>query len=109
MKKLLVPSIQITPFVALLLLGAFILMQTPSQDVDAASFIPVKQRMATTTVVGPDTTVTLFSARTSCTSRVISTVDGSNTPINFLTGDPSGGDLSSTTLALSNGLYQAGS
>ena len=71
--------------------------------------------VATTTEVGPDETITIFTGVNSsgikkqCSSRVISTTDGSNTPITFLLGDPTNGDIASTSLTSVIGQYQAGS
>lgn len=59
---------------------------------------------ATTTTVGPDTNVTIFSKKTSCTSRIITTNYGA---IRFTTGDVTG--FGSTTLANGNGMVQAAS
>jgi hypothetical protein len=69
-------------------------------------------QMATTTVVGPqDASDTIFSAKSdnSCKSRVV-TVPGSATGgINIIFGDPTNGDISSTTLSGAIGHYQAAS
>lgn len=67
------------------------------------------QSIATTTTVGPDTVVTIFSAKKSCTARAISVTGGGGIPVHFLTGDPTNGDLASTTLSGVTGNIQAAS
>ena len=90
----------------------FIVLQ--SQNVEGSSFTgsAAVQSIATTTTVGPTgvgVATTIFQNKPSCTGRSITTGGGEGVPIRFLTGDPSGGDLSSTTLTMVNGLIQAAS
>jgi hypothetical protein len=67
------------------------------------------QRVATTTQVGPDEVLTVFTANSSCVSRVISTVDGTGQGITFTTGEPTNLDFASTSLTFQSGHFQAGS
>lgn len=77
-------------------------------NASAPSGLPATQRVATTTEVGPDIQVKIFS-RTNCEARVISTTDGTGMGVRFTMGDPLNGDLASTTLSQLNGHWQAGS
>ena len=53
-------------------------------------------QVATTTAIGPDEVITLFSDTENCKARVVSTVAS---PIMLIFGDPVNGDLASTTLS----------
>jgi len=70
---------------------------------------------ATTTVVGPLNAVTIFDGVNSagipkrCSSRVISTTDGSGQAIQILFGDPTNGDIASTSLSEFVGNLQSAS
>lgn len=68
--------------------------------------VPAIQTTATTTQVGPQETKTLYAKNDACSSRVIRTqaVD-----IYLLFGDPTNGDLASTTLSGTAGFTQAAS
>lgn len=98
---------------ALVLLIAFvgIVNIQPTQDAvaSAPSGLPARQTIATTTQVGPDNNVTIFSNRASCSSRIISTTDGNNVQIHVLFGDPVNGDIASTSLTEAVAHIQAGS
>lgn len=93
----------------LALVAFLIVLQVQQAEGSAFTGGVAKQSFATTTVVGPQSKVTIFSAQPSCTARTIALSDGTGTGIRFLTGDPSGGNLSSTTLTGVVGLNQAGS
>lgn len=68
------------------------------------------QSTATTTVVGPQSKITIFSATKACTARAIGINDGTGVGIRFITADPAGvSSISSTTLTTQIGLSQAGS
>lgn len=98
--------------VGLLFMGMIaLLVITQSQKAEAGAFTgsAAVQSVATTTVVGPQSKITIFTANKSCTARTISLSDGTGVGIRFLTGDPAGGNLSSTTLTGTVGLMQAGS
>lgn len=71
----------------------------------APSGVMTTATVATTTAVGPQQNVRLFSA-TNCNSRIISTVAS---PIMLTFFDPSNGDLSSTTLSGTKGVLQPAS
>jgi len=62
--------------------------------------------VATTTAVGPQEKKTVFASNTSCTTRVLSTVGQA---IMVLYGDPTNGDLSSTTITSMAGHWQGAS
>ena len=62
--------------------------------------------IATTTAVGHQEKKTVFSANTSCTTRVLSTAGQA---IMVLYGDPTNGDLSSTTITSMAGHWQGAS
>lgn len=105
-------SFQIIGFVLAAFLFAYALIWlTPVQNVDANGFIglPTTSAIATTTVVGPEETVTIFAANKTCTARRISITDGTGVGITFLTSDPTNGDLASTSLSAINGHFQAAS
>lgn len=103
-------------------LGAFlivgivaILITLQAQNVlgSAPAGLAVTQKFATTTTVGPQGNVakaiTIFASNPQCTSRTISTTGGTGLGVFFLTDDPTNGDLSSTTISFSSGMWQAGS
>jgi hypothetical protein len=100
------------PLGSILLIGvlAFFAFYQPT-EVQGGAFTgsAAKQSFATTTQVGPQSKVTIFAAQPSCTSRTIALSDGTGVGIRFLTGDPAGGNLSSTTLTNVVGLNQSGS
>lgn len=99
--------------VAVVLFVASLLMQFDFALGSAPSGLPTTQKFATTTTVGPQgvagKAVTIFAANSTCTARTISTVGGTGQGIFFLTADPTNGDLSSTTITYTTGMYQAGS
>lgn len=64
------------------------------------------QGVATTTLVGPLNVTTLYTARTSCASRVIGT---NGAAIQVIFDDPSDGNLASTTFSGVKGFWQAAS
>lgn len=99
-------SISILTVSVVLMFIAFVFYQTQSVQSSGYVGLAVTQRMATTTTVGPDTEVNIFNALPSCTARTIAT---NHSAITFITGEPTNGDLSSTTLTASNGLIQAAS
>lgn len=72
----------------------------------APSGLPAILKIATTTVVGPQSNTELFPANPMCASRVISTV---NQEITLIFADPSNGDVSSTTLSSIVGHVQSAS
>lgn len=90
---------------AIIALGAILLLK-PLYQAQGSAFPGSVATIstATTTTVGPDTNVTIFSTNKSCTSRIITT---NYTAIRFTTGDVTG--FGSTTLANGNGLTQAAS
>lgn len=89
---------------AAVLLSAFLLIY--STQASAPPGLPASQRMATTTQVGPQENITLFSANTLCTARIIRTQDE---PIYLLFADPVNGDTASTSLTANAGFHQASS
>lgn len=92
----------------IVLAGVFVFNQP--KDAVGAGYIgwSVYQQSATTTVVGPQSKTTIYAAKTdgSCKSRVIGT---KTTPIVLFFGDPTNGDLSSTTLDGTTGFVQGAS
>ena len=89
-----------------------ILVQSVSVSASAQAGFPANHYVATTTSIGPSATndANLFASNPQCTGRAISTSGGEGEPIHFLTLDPlNTGNLSSTTLSVVNGLYQAAS
>ena len=99
-----------------LILSALVVMQVKDFSLGSAPpGLPAFPTIATTTEIGPDgdidgNPVTIFTKKTSCTSRIISTTDGSNQAIQLIFEDPSRGtDISSTTLSEIVGHFQAGS
>ncbi len=88
------------------------LMSLQTVQGSAPSGLPASMHIATTTIVGPDGDVdgnnatTIFSARNSCSSRVITT----NEPILLSFGTPvNPEDMSSTTIAEQVGITQKAS
>ena len=72
---------------------------------NAPNGIPTNIAFATTTAVGPQQNIQIFSA-SNCNSRIISTVAS---PIMIIFADPSNGDIASTTLSGIKGSVQAAS
>lgn len=65
------------------------------------------QREATTTAIGPQETIEVFAKRNSgCSSRIIGT---KALPMLVLFGDPSNGDVASTTMSGNVGFWQEAS
>ncbi len=96
--------------VAILSLAVFIagfLVHTPSTAKfgSATPGLPAVYGIATTTLVGPQQIFQIF-ASSQCTARVVSTAGSAITLIFF---DPSGGDISSTTISGSKGIWQGSS
>lgn len=103
--RIAIGTLLVTGIVAML-----VVLQATQVDGSAFSGSNAKQAFATTTVVGPTGFgTTIFPAKPSCTARTISTTDGTGMGIKFLTADSSNGDLASTTLTQTVGLWQAGS
>lgn len=73
----------------------------------APSGVGAAQRIATTTAVGPQEVKTVFASKAQCSSRVISTLDGTNSAIMVVFGTPTNGDVATPTGVI--GHYQAGS
>lgn len=84
----------------------FVLYYSQPVQAEATSGLPAVQMTATTTVVGPQETKTLFSSKSVCTSRVVRT-QGVDIFIAF--ADPTNGDIASTTLSAVAGFTQAAS
>lgn len=98
--------------IALLVIGFgfyFFLVSVLPLGASAPSGLNTSYRVATTTAVGPDQVITIFSDRQQCSSRIISTVDGTGTAVTFTIADPSNLDISSTTVSIVIGSLQAGS
>lgn len=72
----------------------------------APSGLPANQAIATTTAIGPQENKTIFSAHSNCSSRVVRT---QGQAIVLIFGDPSNGDISSSTLKSVVGFTQAAS
>lgn len=73
----------------------------------AADGTAANQRLATTTTVGPSAgRITIFNANSACKNRVVGT---KTTPIVLIFGDPSNGNLASTTLEGTTGFIQGAS
>ncbi len=89
----------------LLLMADVLIMKTPKADASAPSGLPATEAVATTTVLGPQSTTTILAA-SACSARVVGTT---NQGIMLLFADPSEGDLSSTTIASQKGFWQAAS
>lgn len=89
----------------LILLAVMYLLGASATRVGAVAPSAVSVAIATTTGVGPQLNMQLFSA-SNCGSRVITTVAS---PIMILFADPSNGDVSSTTLSALKGHLQAAS
>lgn len=102
-------TISISILFVLALVALFVVLQAQQANGEAFTGSAAVQSVATTTQVGPQSKVTIFAAQKSCTARTIALSDGTGTGIRFLTDDPSGGNLSSTTLTNIVGLNQAGS
>ena len=79
--------------------------QIPRSLAGAPTGLPTTVSVATTTAVGPQQNIQLFSA-SSCNSRIVSTV-ASAVMLTF--EDPSNGDVSSTTLSGVKGHLQTAS
>ena len=73
---------------------------------EATSGVPSVLAIATTTAVGPQQVKTIFSANSQCTSRTVGTA-GQAVMLTF--GDPTNGDVSSTTLTSMVGHWQGAS
>lgn len=99
-------TIRIAASITALTLLAALFLYSQSTFASAPPGLPASQAVATTTQVGPQAKVTLFSANGSCTARVVST---RGTDIFLVFADPTNGNLSSTTLAFGAGFYQAAS
>lgn len=102
-------TLSVSALVAFTIIALFIVMQAQQVKGEAFTGSAAVQTIATTTQVGPQAKVTIFSAQKSCTARTIALSDGTGIGIRFLTDDPAGGGLSSTTLTNTVGLNQAGS
>lgn len=91
--------------------GAYITFTNQPKVVEGAGFIGLAgtQMTATTTAVGPQETITIFSSKKYCTSRIISTTDGTGSAIRVLFGDPTNGDVASTSISAVVGHIQAAS
>jgi len=110
---------------AVLIVGmVFAILSLQSSSVQGAAPMGLRAEFisATTTEIGPQATSTIFVSknrdsgqRRNCTSRIISTTDGSGIPILFTLGEPTNNDFSSSTqsgnqgLSLVRGHFQAGS
>jgi len=105
----LVTKILATMATATLLMCTLLSMQVSNLSLGSAGEIPAVQGIATTTAVGPQETITIFSDKSNCSSRVISTTDGKGQAIQVLFGDPTNGDIASTSLSEVVGHLQAGS
>ena len=112
----LVSGLVVVMVVAIGMFAAFMVSSIPDFVFSSApSGIKAGFGTATTTEVGPDETITIFNGENSsgvpkqCSSRVINTTDGTGVGITFLLGDPTNGDLASTTLSAVNGQWHAGS
>jgi len=103
-----------------LLIGGLLSMTVQDLSLGSAGEIPALQGMATTTEVGPDEVITIFSSNANCSSRVVTTTDGTGQEIRVLFGAPTNGDVTtptatvghfqtaSTTVAYDSGLYGCG-
>lgn len=93
-----------------LVVGAYMLgIVTKFASASAPSGLPATQRIATTTSVGPQEIITIFSDKQSCSSRIISTTDGTGQAIQVLFGDPTNGDIASTSVSATVGHLQSAS
>lgn len=112
MNKVTTASLLAVAGILLIVMSVYI-AQVKVASGEAFTGLPAKQRMATTTLIGPQgiagKAVTIFASNPTCTARTISTVDGTGVGVYFLTDDPSNGDLASTTLTLASGHFQSGS
>ena len=75
----------------------------------APSGLPAAQSIATTTVVGLGTGDDILSAKAQCSSRLISTNDGTGVAIMLLFGNGRTGDLQNTDVSAVVGHLQAAS
>lgn len=99
----------ITLMAAVVVILAFMYLfsvSTHQASANATTGLPATQRIATTTVVGPQQTVTIFSRDPSCTARIIRT-QGQGILLAF--ADPTNGDVASTTLSSVVGFIQLAS
>lgn len=100
-------SLPTIAFVALALLFSFILVGgTRLVGASAPTGVPATQGSATTTVVGPQETKTLFASNSACASRIVRT---QGTDIYIAFADPTNGDVASTTLSAVVGFTQPAS
>lgn len=105
----LVSQILAAMMAATLLMGTLVSMQVNDLALGSAGEVPAVQGIATTTAVGPQETITVFSNKSNCSSRVISTTDGTGQAIQLLFGDPTNGDIASTSISEVVGHLQAAS
>ncbi len=104
--KLIRTGIIATAVVAIVFMVYLTLQETKVAFASAPSGLPATETIATTTLVGPQQNIQLFAKSGTCSSRVVTTV-GSGIMLIF--ADPSGGDVSSTTLSGQKGFLQAAS
>lgn len=97
--------------IAIIAVGGYVITSDKFSEStgQAPSGLPAVQRTATTTEVGPQEVVTIFTAKNYCSSRIISTTDGLGQAIQVIFGDPTNEDVSSTTISEVVGHLQAGS
>lgn len=105
----LVSKILATMAAVTLLMGTLVSMQVNELTLGSAGEVPALQGVATTTAVGPQEVITIFSNKSNCSSRIISTTDGTGKAIQLLFGDPTNGDVASTSISEVVGHLQAAS
>lgn len=86
---------------------AFVVMSAKQDLGSAPSGLPATLHIATTTAIGPQENIEIFSEYKPCSSRVISVLGDSGVMLTF--GEPTNGDVSSATLSGIIGHYQAAS
>lgn len=75
----------------------------------SAGEVPAALSVATTTAVGPQEVIEIFGASANCSSRIISTTDGTGAAIQVLFGDGVTGDLQNSDVDEVTGHLQAAS
>jgi len=98
-----------------LLMGGVVALTVQDLSLGSAGEVPALQGIATTTAVGPQEVITVFANKANCSSRAISTTDGTGQAIQVLFGAPTNGDITTPTevvghlqAASTTAMYDAG-
>ena len=96
----------ILAFAVILAAAYFVGVFTSRVDAAAPGGVPATQLVATTTTVGPQQKITVFSMNNTCAARIVRT---QGVGIFLVFADPTNGDLASTTLNTTAGFFQSAS